>query len=108
MRLKWNLVSVLLDIVLILTQDSCIVCIEHTISLEIILDTPGGTPVRCGSCRISLISIWVMCKIDAWFGLDIPWAQKSLWMHSTVPLGDDAQVKARFGPFGYSANLDTR
>ena len=29
--LKWKLVSVLLEIVLILTQDRCIVCAEHTI-----------------------------------------------------------------------------
>ena len=25
-----------------------------------------------------------------------------------VPLGDEAQVEARFGPFGDSANLDAR
>jgi hypothetical protein len=25
-----------------------------------------------------------------------------------VPLGDEAQVKAHFGPFGHSANLETR
>ena len=29
--LKWKLVSVRLEIVLILTQDRCIVCVEHTI-----------------------------------------------------------------------------
>ena len=34
----------LLDIKLILTQDSCMVCVERTIGLEIILDTPDGTP----------------------------------------------------------------
>jgi hypothetical protein len=27
-------------------------------------------------------------------------------MHSIVLLGDEAQVEARFGPFGHSANLD--
>jgi hypothetical protein len=27
-----------------LTQDMCMVCIEHTIGLEIILDTPDGIP----------------------------------------------------------------
>ena len=32
------------DIELILTQDRCMVCIERTIGLEIILDTPDGTP----------------------------------------------------------------
>ena len=42
--LKWKLVSVRLEIVLILTQDRCMVCVEHTIGLEIILDAPDGTP----------------------------------------------------------------
>ena len=41
--LKWKLVSVLLEIVLILTQDRCMVCVKHTIGLEIILDAPDGT-----------------------------------------------------------------
>ena len=34
----------LLDIVLILTQDRCTVCVECTIGLEIIFDAPDGTP----------------------------------------------------------------
>jgi hypothetical protein len=66
MRLKWKLISVRLDIVLILTQDRCTVCVERTIRSEIILDIP------------------------------------------MVLLGDKAQVEARFGPFGDSANLDAR
>jgi hypothetical protein len=40
----WNLVSVRLDIVLVLEQDRCMVCKKHTIVLEIVLDTPDGTP----------------------------------------------------------------
>ena len=43
-RLKWKLVSVLSDIVLIWTQDRSTVCIERTIGSEIILDVPDGTP----------------------------------------------------------------
>jgi len=43
-RLKWKLVSVRLEIVLILTQDRCTVCAERTIGSEIILDAPDGTP----------------------------------------------------------------
>jgi hypothetical protein len=39
-RLKWNLVLVLLKIVLILTQDRCIVYDEHTIGSAIILEAP--------------------------------------------------------------------
>jgi hypothetical protein len=44
MRLKWKLVSVYLEIVLILTQDGCTICAKHTIGSEIILDAPDGTP----------------------------------------------------------------
>jgi hypothetical protein len=43
-RLKWKLVLVLLEIVLILMQFRCTVCIERTIGLEINLDTSDGTP----------------------------------------------------------------
>ena len=32
------------DRVLMLTQDRCTVCVEHTIGSEIILDAPDGTP----------------------------------------------------------------
>ena len=39
-RLKWKLISVLEEIVLILTQDRCTVCVERTIGSEIIFDTP--------------------------------------------------------------------
>jgi hypothetical protein len=38
--------------------------------------------------------------------LDIPQAQKSSWTHLMVPLGDEAQVEAHFGPFRNSAYLD--
>ena len=64
--LKWKLDSVRFEIVLILMQDSCTVCAECTICLEIILDYP----------------------------MDL--------------LADEAQVEARFGPVGESANLDAR
>ena len=42
--LKWKLVFVRLEIVLILTQDRYTVCAEQTIGLEIILEAPDGTP----------------------------------------------------------------
>jgi hypothetical protein len=37
---KWKLIAVHLEVVLILTQDRYMVCVERTISLEIILDAP--------------------------------------------------------------------
>ena len=49
------------DIVLILTQDRCMVCVRHTIGSEIVLDAPDGTPRRGGSCGISLHSVWRQC-----------------------------------------------
>jgi hypothetical protein len=65
MRLKWKLVSVRLETVLVSVQDRCTVCAKYTIALEIVLDAPNGT------------------------------------------LGYEAQMEDRFGPFGYSANLDS-
>jgi hypothetical protein len=44
MRLKWKLVLVHLEIVLILTQDRCTVCAERTIGSKIVLEAPDGTP----------------------------------------------------------------
>jgi hypothetical protein len=44
MYVKWKLVSIHLEIVLVSAHDRCIVCVEQTIGLEIILDTPDGTP----------------------------------------------------------------
>ena len=40
---QMELISVLSDIVLILTQDRSTVCVERTIGLEILLDAPNGT-----------------------------------------------------------------
>ena len=40
----WNLISIRLEIVLVLVQDSCTVCTEYTIGSEIVLDAPDGTP----------------------------------------------------------------
>ena len=43
-ELKWKLILVGLEIVVILMQDRCTVCVECTIGLEIVLDAPDGTP----------------------------------------------------------------
>ena len=40
MRLKWKLISVRVEIVVILTQVRCSVCAKHTIGSKIILDAP--------------------------------------------------------------------
>jgi hypothetical protein len=42
-RLKWNLDSIHLEIVLILTQDRCTLCAEHTRGSEIIMYALDGT-----------------------------------------------------------------
>ena len=38
-----KLILVHLEIVLILMQDKCTVCVERTIGSDIVLDTPDGT-----------------------------------------------------------------
>ena len=54
--------------------------------------------------EIVLVSVQDRCMVCA----KLPSAQKSFWTHSMVLLGDEAQVEDRFGPFGDSANLDSR
>jgi hypothetical protein len=44
MSIKWKLILVYLDIVLISTQDRCTVCAECNMGMEIILGTTDGTP----------------------------------------------------------------
>ena len=44
MRLKWKPNLVYWEIVLILTQDTCTVCAECTIGMEVILDAADCTP----------------------------------------------------------------
>jgi hypothetical protein len=41
MSLKWMLISVHLELVLILMQDRCTVCAERTIGSKIILEAPN-------------------------------------------------------------------
>jgi hypothetical protein len=43
-RLKWKLGSVCSEIVLLLTQDWCMACLEHIVGLEIVLEAPNGSP----------------------------------------------------------------
>jgi hypothetical protein len=43
MRLKWKLDLVRLEIVLILTQGRCTVCVERTRGSVIVLYAPNGT-----------------------------------------------------------------
>ena len=44
MWVLWNLTSILLETVLVLVEDRCMVCAKHTIGTEIVLDAPEGTP----------------------------------------------------------------
>ena len=46
--------------------------------------------------------------IGARYAPDVPFAEKSFWTQSMILLGDEAQVEARFYPFGDSGNLDVR
>jgi hypothetical protein len=43
-RLKWKLGSVPLEIVLLLMQDWCTVCVDHTVGSKIGLEATDGTP----------------------------------------------------------------
>jgi hypothetical protein len=40
----WNLILVRLETALVLVQDRCTICTDHTIGIEIVLDALDGTP----------------------------------------------------------------
>ena len=101
-RLKWKLGSVCLDIVLILMQDRCTVCMEHTICLEINLDAPGELldDVCLMESRFGLFRNSV--SFSARYGHGLRLMHHSLRNHfgSTCwYFGEEAQVEARFDLF---------
>ena len=49
------------DIVLILKQDRCTVCVEHTIGSEIVLDAPDGILGDVGHVESRFFSVWRQC-----------------------------------------------
>ena len=55
-----------------------------------------------GHLEIVLIFMQDMCMVAP----KVPQAHKSFWTYPMVLLSDEAQVDARFGPFGDSANVD--
>jgi hypothetical protein len=61
LSLKWKLDSVCLEIVLILMQDRCMLCVKRTTGSEIVLDAPDATPRPLGSCGISFWSVCGQC-----------------------------------------------
>jgi hypothetical protein len=65
MYVKWMLVLVCLEIMLVSVQHRCTVCTKHTIGLEIIWDAPDGTPRWRGSSGSSLQSRLEIVLISA-------------------------------------------
>jgi hypothetical protein len=66
MYIKWKLLSIRLEIVLVSAQDRCVVCTERTIGMEIILTHP-------------MVLLGDMGQVKACFG----------------PLGDSVNLGAR-------------
>jgi hypothetical protein len=56
------------------------------------------------SLETELVSVQDRCMVCTKCAIGL----KSLWMHQIVLLVDEAQVEARFGLFGDSANPDAR
>ena len=108
-RLKWKLGSVCLEIVLILMQDRCTVCMGHTICLKSIWMHLMELLDEFVVWNVAL-SVWrqyqFRCKIGAEFMPNAPQPKKPFWAHLLVLLDEEAQVEAWFDLFGDSTNLD--
>ena len=55
MRLKWKLISVRLETLVVLVQDWCMVGAKRTIVSSIILNAPNGTP--SDEAQLKLVSV---------------------------------------------------
>ena len=60
------------------------------------------TKVLSKLVSVCLEIVLVLIEDIAQFVPNVPLAQKSFWTHPLGLLGDEAQVKARFSPFGDS------
>ena len=93
-----------------MTQDRCTVCAERTIGSEIVLDANDGTPRKWGyvESRFSPFGDGVSVGARLVHGLCQMYhrLRKLVWTHLMVLPGDEAEVKAHFGPLEDSANLD--
>ena len=59
---EWKMILLCLEIVLILAQDTCIVCAECTMYMEIILSVPKGRLVSV-CLEIVLVSTQGRCMV---------------------------------------------
>jgi hypothetical protein len=66
--LKWKLISVHLEIVLILTQDRCTISIEHAMHLMVLLDDEAQAKAHFERLEIVLVLTQHRCR----FALNIP------------------------------------
>ena len=57
---------------------------------------------------VCLEIVLILVQDRCTFAQNEPQAQKQFWTHMMIFLGEEAQVEAWFGPFGDSANFDTR
>jgi hypothetical protein len=91
---KWKLVLVYLEIMLISTHDVCTVCAERTI----------GSKIISVHLEILLILAQDRCKVCAEHTIGL----KIILTHPMVLQGDVGQLKTHFRLFGDTVNLGTR
>jgi len=98
-----------LEIVLILMQGRCTVCVEHTICLEINLDAHVLDDVCHLESRFGLFRNCVSFGASYVHGLRLKHLSLRNHCGSTCwYFGEEAQVEALFDLFGDSTNLDAR
>jgi hypothetical protein len=57
---------------------------------------------------VCLEIVLILMQIGAWFAWNVPYAQKSMWMHPMEILDDACHMESRFGPFGDNISFGAR
>ena len=110
MRLKWKLVLVHLETVLMLSQDRCIVHVKHIMGSKFILGAPDKTPRCRWSCGISLHLeiVLILTQDSCTVCVEHAIGTEIVWTHPMELLDDMGHVESHFFLFGDSVSLGAR
>ena len=81
------------DILLILTQDRCTVCVDVPLAQKSFWTHLMELLGDVGHVESHFFRFGDSVSVGAQFAPNIPLAQKSFWTHPMVLLGDEAQVE---------------
>jgi hypothetical protein len=109
MWVLWNLTSFRLETVLVSVQDRFTVCAKRTVGLEIVLDTPDGTPRSRGSSESSVrLEIVILMQDRCTVCVERTMSWEIVWDTPDRLPRDVGHIESLIFPFGDSVSVSAR